>query len=43
VRVVQTESPTLRDLVQSGQLMVVGAMYNVSSGQLQLLPTNEHS
>ena len=43
VRVVQTESPTLRELVQSGQLMVVGAMYDVSSGQLQLLPTNEKS
>ncbi len=40
VRVVQTASPTLKGLVQSGQLMVAGAMYDVSSGKLELLSEN---
>ena len=40
LRVVQTESPTLKGLAESGQLMVVGAMYDVGSGKLVLLPNN---
>jgi carbonic anhydrase len=40
VRIVQTQSTTLRQLVEAGQLMIVGAMYDVKSGKLELLPKN---
>ncbi len=34
---IHQESPTLRDMIDSGQIQVVGAMYNVKSGRVDFI------
>lgn len=38
IAAIQTESPTLAELVREGQIAIVGAMYDVQNGTLELLP-----
>ena len=34
---IRQESPTLRDMIDAGQIQVAGAMYNVKSGQVEFM------
>ena len=37
VRLIEEESETLRNLIQAGRVAVVGAMYDVSTGEITFL------